>query len=159
MAFQETIDCSHTKSLLRNPLAVSPLEDFTNGKFREIIGDKYVTKSKVKRVLFCSGKVYYDLFTRQQADKRKDIAIVRVEQLFPMPDKQIDLIVKTYPNAEYVWLQEEPKNMGAWTYWLRRPEHMSWRLISRKPSSSPAVGFSKTHIAQQMELVDEAFEE
>ena len=84
---------------------------------------------------------------------------MRVEQLFPMPDKQIDAIVKKYPGAEYVWTQEEPKNMGAWTYWLRRPEHLSWQLISRPPSSSPAVGFSKTHQAQQLELVDQAFGE
>jgi 2-oxoglutarate dehydrogenase E1 component len=146
------------KSLLRHPLAVSPLEDFTKGKFQELIGDNYVTKSKVKRVLFCSGKIYYDLFAKQQADARKDVAIVRIEQLYPMPDKQIEGITQTYPKAEYVWIQEEPKNMGAWTYLLRRPEHMQWRLISRKASASPAVGFSKTHQAQQKELVDAAFE-
>jgi len=145
------------KSLLRHPLAVSPIEDFTTGKFTEIIDDKYVTKSKVKRILFCSGKVYYDLYARQQADKRKDIAIVRVEQLFPMPDKQLEAIGKKYLNAEHVWVQEEPKNMGAWTYWLRRPENMRFRLISRKASASPAVGYSKMHLAQQKELVDQAF--
>jgi 2-oxoglutarate dehydrogenase E1 component len=145
------------KSLLRHPLAVSPIEDFTNGKFKEVIGDNYVTKSKVKRILFCSGKVYYDLFAKQQADKRKDVAIIRVEQLFPMPDKQIAAITDSYKDAECVWVQEEPKNMGAWTYWLRRPEHMQWRLISRKASASPAVGFSKAHQVQQQELVEQAF--
>jgi len=145
------------KSLLRHPLAVSPLEDFTDGKFNEIIDDKYVTKSKTKRLLFCSGKVYYDLLARQQADQRKDIGIIRIEQLFPMPDKQMDNIIKKYPKAEHVWVQEEPKNMGAWTYWLRRPQNLHFRLISRKASSSPAVGFSKTHQAQQQEIVDEAF--
>jgi 2-oxoglutarate dehydrogenase E1 component len=147
------------KSLLRHPLAVSPIEDFTNAKFKEVIGDSYVTKSKVKRILFCSGKVYYDLFAKQQADVRKDVAIIRVEQLFPMPDKQIEAITKMYSKAECVWVQEEPKNMGAWTYWLRRPEHLNWRLISRKASASPAVGFSKAHQAQQLELVTQAFAE
>jgi 2-oxoglutarate dehydrogenase E1 component len=145
------------KSLLRHPMAVSPIEDFTQGKFQELIPDNYVTKSKVKRVLFCSGKIYYDLLAKQQADARKDVAIIRIEQLFPMPDKQIEAITSSFPKAEYVWIQEEPKNMGAWTYWLRRPEHMQWRLISRKASASPAVGFSKTHQAQQKELVDAAF--
>ena len=82
---------------------------------------------------------------------------MRVEQLFPMPDKQLEAISRKYPKAEHVWVQEEPKNMGAWTYWLRRPENMQFRLISRKASASPAVGFSKMHQAQQMELVEEAF--
>ncbi|MGZ5243859.1 MAG: 2-oxoglutarate dehydrogenase E1 component, partial [Bacteroidia bacterium] len=100
------------KSLLRHPLAVSPVEEFTNGKFQEIIKDNFVTKSKVKRVLFCSGKVYYDLLDKQQKDNRKDIAIIRVEQLYPMPDNQVDEVMEMYPKAEYVWVQEEPKNMG-----------------------------------------------
>lgn len=145
------------KSLLRHPMAVSPIEDFTHGGFREVIGDTFVTKSKVKRLIFCTGKVYYDLLERQQKENRKDVAIARVEQLYPMPETQIDAMIKMYPKAEVVWLQEEPKNMGAWTFLLRRAEHYQFRLISRKASASPAVGFSKVHAAQQQQLVDEAF--
>jgi 2-oxoglutarate dehydrogenase E1 component len=145
------------KSLLRHPLVVSPIEDFTEGKFKELIDDNIVTKTKVSRVLFCSGKVYYDLLAKQQADGRKDVAIVRVEQLYPMPEKQIDAIIKKYPKAEYAWVQEEPKNMGAWTYWLRRQEHWQFRLISRKSSASPATGFNKAHVTQQQDIVNEAF--
>ena len=145
------------KSLLRHPLVISPIEELTNGKFRETIDDDFAAKAKVKRVLFCSGKVYYDLLQKQQDDKRKDIAIVRVEQLYPMPEKQIDEIFNKYPKAEYVWVQEEPKNMGAWTYWLRREEHKKFRLISRKSSASPATGFNKVHVQQQQDIVNEAF--
>ena len=145
------------KSLLRHPLVISPIEELTNGKFRELIDDDFATKAKVKRVLFCSGKVYYDLLQKQQADDRKDIAIVRIEQLYPMPEKKIDEIFNKYPKAEYVWVQEEPKNMGAWTYWLRREEHKKFRLISRKSSASPATGFNKVHVQQQQDIVNEAF--
>ncbi len=145
------------KSLLRHPLAVSPIEELTDGKFREVIDDTFADAKKVKRVLFCSGKIYYDLLERQQKDKRKDIAIVRIEQLFPMPENKIDAVMAKYPKAENVWVQEEPKNMGAWTYWLRRAEHYHFRLISRKASASPATGFNRVHLAEQAGLVDEAF--
>ena len=145
------------KSLLRHPLVISPMEDLTNGKFQEIIDDNYVTASKVKRVLFCTGKIYYDLLQKQQSDSRKDIAIVRVEQLFPMAEKQLDGIFNKYTKAEYVWVQEEPKNMGAWTYWLRRDAHKGFRLISRKASASPATGYNKVHVQQQLDIVNEAF--
>lgn len=145
------------KSLLRHPLAVSPVEELTSGRFRELIPDTFVDKKKVKRVLFCSGKVYYDLLEKQQKDERKDVAIVRVEQLYPMPENAIDEVMNTYPKAEYVWVQEEPKNMGAWTFWLRRPPHMQFRLISRKASASPATGYKKVHDAQQAQIVEEAF--
>lgn len=145
------------KSLLRNPLAVSKVSDFTDGKFQEVIPDTYVTKGKVKRIIFCSGKVYYDLYERQQQDKRKDVAIVRVEQLYPMPDKQLKAIADAHPKAEQVWLQEEPKNMGAYTYWLRCDDNKSHTLISRRPSASPATGYAKIHAQQQKELIDEAF--
>jgi 2-oxoglutarate dehydrogenase E1 component len=74
-----------------------------------------------------------------------------------MPEKQLKEVTDSYPKAEYVWVQEEPKNMGAWTYWLRRPEHMEFKLISRKASASPATGYNKTHQQQQRDLVEEAF--
>jgi 2-oxoglutarate dehydrogenase E1 component len=145
------------KSLLRNPVATSPVSELTNGHFHEIIGDPFVDHKKVKRVLFCSGKVFYDLLAKQQKDKRKDVAIIRVEQLYPIPEKQIDDIINKYKNAELYWVQEEPKNMGAWTFWLRRNEHQQFNLLSRRASASPATGFSKLHAQQQAEIVNEAF--
>jgi 2-oxoglutarate dehydrogenase E1 component len=157
-SFRKPLIVFTPKSLLRHPLAVSTIEELTDNRFRELITDNFADPKKVKRVLFCSGKVYYDLLERQQKDERKDVAIIRVEQLYPMPEKQIIEVSNLYPDAEYFWVQEEPKNMGAWTYWLRREEHMTkFRLISRKASASPATGYSKVHTAQQQAIVDEAF--
>jgi len=145
------------KSLLRHPLCVSKLEDFVKGGFIEVIDDSFVDTKKVKRVLFCTGKIYYDLLEKQQKDQRKDIAIVRVEQLFPMPEKQMDAIMDKYKQASYYWVQEEPKNMGAWTYLLRREENFKLKLISRKASASPATGFSKVHAKEQAQIVEDSF--
>ncbi|MBI1222060.1 MAG: 2-oxoglutarate dehydrogenase E1 component [Bacteroidetes bacterium] len=145
------------KSLLRHPLCVSSKSDFTNGGFQEVIDDNYVTASGVKRVVFCSGKLYYDLFSKQQEDERKDVAIVRVEQLFPYPEKQLAAIRKKYSKAELVWAQEEPKNMGAWTFLLRWEENFKLKLISRNSAASPATGFAKVHAKEQQEIVDQAF--
>jgi 2-oxoglutarate dehydrogenase E1 component len=145
------------KSLLRNPLCVSSIEDFTQGGFKEIIGDAYADAKKVKRVLFCSGKIYFDLLERQQNQKRKDIAIVRLEQLYPCPHIFIQQQFDQYPHAEYCWVQEEPKNMGAWTFLLRWDNHFKFKLIARKSSATPATGFSKVHTKEQNTLVDEAF--
>jgi len=145
------------KSLLRLQEAVSTVDELVNGKFQPIIIDNYVDDKKVSRVLFCSGKIFYDLFARQQKDARTDVAIVRVEQIYPMPEQKIEEMFATYPNAEYYWVQEEPKNMGSWTYWLRREENHRFKLISRKSSASPAVGHMKVHVQQQQEIVDKAF--
>lgn len=146
------------KSLLRHPACVSKLEDFTKGTFQQVIDDASVKAKDVKRVLFCTGKVYYDLLERQQKENRKDVAIVRVEQLFPMPEKEMDEVFAKYKNAEFCWVQEEPKNMGTWTYLLRRDENFKLKLISRKASASPATGFSKVHAKEQAQIVDEAFD-
>ncbi|MDQ3072160.1 MAG: 2-oxoglutarate dehydrogenase E1 component, partial [Bacteroidota bacterium] len=146
------------KSLLRHPKVISKIEDLTTGNFRELIDDNYVDPKKVKRVLFCSGKIYYDLLEKQQKENRKDIAIVRLEQIYPMPDQQIDNVMARYPKAAYVWVQEEPKNMGAWTYWLRRPQHHCFSLVSRKASASPATGYHKVHTEQQDNILHNAFD-
>jgi 2-oxoglutarate dehydrogenase E1 component len=146
------------KSLLRHPLCTSTIEDFSAGRFEVLIDDAYATPAtKVKRVLFCSGKIYYDLLAKQQADKRKDIAIVRVEQLFPMPEEAMDAIYKKYKSASFCWVQEEPENMGAWLYLLRRDENRVLRLISRKSSPSSATGYHKVHIQEQEAIMNEAF--
>ncbi|HUH19297.1 2-oxoglutarate dehydrogenase E1 component [Albibacterium sp.] len=149
------------KSLLRHPLVVSPLEDFTNGKFQEVIDDSYVKTADVKRVLFCTGKVYYDLLDKQQVDKRKDVAVVRVEQMYPTPMDKLRAIKAKYKNAEdFLWVQEEPENMGAWPYICRKFRHsrIELEVVCRKESSSPATGYQKQHIAQQVIIVERAFE-
>lgn len=145
------------KSLLRHPLCVSSLTDFTKGSFQELIDDAYAEVKKVKKVLFCSGKIYYDLLEEQQKNARKDIAIVRLEQLYPMPEAAMDAVMEKYKGATYHWVQEEPKNMGAWTYLLRREENFKLKLISRKASASTATGFAKVHAKEQRQIVEEAF--
>lgn len=149
------------KSLLRSPKCVSSLEEFTKGNFQEVIDDAFVKAADVKRVLFCSGKVYYDLLDKQQTDKRNDVAIVRLEQLYPLPLTQLEAIKSKYKNAsELIWVQEEPENMGAWPYISRkfRKSAFDFDLISRKESSSTATGYAKQHAAQQLYIVSSAFE-
>ena len=133
------------------------MKEFTSGRFQEVIGDDYVTNKNVKKVLFCSGKVYFDLLEEQKKKKAKDIAIVRIEQLYPWPQKQIDAILKKYNNPKLVWVQEEPKNMGAWSY-INMRINMDFDVISRRISASPATGFSKVHKEEQETLVKQAFE-
>jgi 2-oxoglutarate dehydrogenase E1 component len=108
-------------------------------------------------VLFCTGKIYYDLLERQQKENRKDVAIVRLEQIYPLPETEMDEVFTKYKKAEFCWVQEEPKNMGYWTFLLRREENFKLRLISRKASASTATGFSKVHAKEQLQIVDEAF--
>ena len=149
------------KSLLRSAQCVSRLEEFTDGKFNEVIDDHFVKAADVKRVLLCSGKVYYDLLDKQQIDKRKDVAVVRLEQLYPIPYDQLEAIQSKYKKAtEFIWVQEEPENMGAWPYISRkfRNSSLNLELISRQESSSTATGYAKQHIAQQLYIVASAFE-
>ncbi|MGJ1334893.1 2-oxoglutarate dehydrogenase E1 component [Sphingobacterium siyangense] len=150
------------KSLLRHPKVVSPLKDFTEAAFQEVIDDANVAAKDVKRVLFCSGKVYYDLLEKQETDKRKDIAIVRLEQLFPIPTEQLKAIRKKYNKAkEFVWVQEENENMGAWSYYCRKlmgTEIAFTGFVARKESGSTATGYMKQHVAQQAEILNKSFE-
>lgn len=145
------------KSLLRHPACVSKIEDFTNHTFQELIDDPNADAKKVKRVLICSGKIYYELLERQLAEKRSDIAIVRLEQLYPMPTEQLDALYKKYEGAEMCWVQEEPKNMGAWMHLLRWDANLRLKRISRESSASPATGYSKVHAAEQLAIIDKAF--
>lgn len=147
------------KSLLRHPKCVSAIADLSKGGFQEVIDDSIVNAKSVKRVVFCSGKVYYDLLERQAAEKEKDIAIVRIEQLYPFPKKQLNAIVAKYKNAdELIWLQEEPENMGAWSYFLRTWTNAKLKVIARAASASPATGSHKQHDKEQHALVEKAFE-
>lgn len=145
------------KSLLRHPKCVSTIEDFTKGGFQEVIPDDYAKASKVKKVLLCSGKIYYELLERQQTDKREDVAIIRVEQLYPLPEKQIQEIYNQYNKAEFNWVQEEPRNMGAWMHLSRYDFPFALKYIGRKSSASPATGFKKTHDKEQSAIIEEAF--
>jgi 2-oxoglutarate dehydrogenase E1 component len=147
------------KSLLRSPKCVSPLTDFTTGKFQEVIDDAKVKAADVKRVLICSGKIYFDLLEEQEKDNRKDVAIVRLEQMYPTPFVQLEKINKKYSKAEFFWVQEEPENMGAWPFISRifRKSDFDFEVISRKPASSPATGFMKQHLAEQAEIVAKSF--
>lgn len=146
------------KSLLRHPLCVSTSADFTSGGFKEIIDDANVDPKKVKRVLLCTGKVYYDLLKHQQEANRDDVAVVRVEQLYPLAEEQLAEVAKKYPNAEWKWVQEEPKNMGAWMHMLRYDLPFDLKVISRRSSSSPSTGYANVHKEEQEKLVDFSFD-
>lgn len=150
------------KSLLRHPLCVSPLADFTEGGFKEVIDDQNVKAASVKRVVFCSGKIYYDLLEAQKNNDKKEVALVRIEQLYPTPVDQMQAICAKYKNAnDVLWVQEEPENMGAWPYMLRRLRKTSLNtmdVISRKESSSTATGYAKQHANQQAYIVARAFD-
>jgi len=146
------------KSLLRHSDCVSETKDFTSGGFKEIIDDTSVKAGSVKRVLLCTGKLYYDLLAKKRELKSTDIAIVRIEQLYPFAGKQIAELSVKYANAEWVWAQEEPKNMGAWMHLLRYDWPFELKVLSRKSSSTPATGFAKVHAEEQAELVRSSFD-
>ncbi len=146
------------KSLLRHPQVVSSLDEFTSGRFQEVLPDPYADPKAVGRILLCSGKVYYDLLEEQQKNKRKDVAIVRLEQLHPFPHKQLQIVLDAYaPETPLVWTQEEPENMGAWTYMLRVYRERPLDVVARKASASPATGYNKVHGVEQAELMRKAF--
>jgi len=155
--FRKPLVVMSPKSLLRHPKAVSPLDEFTSGNFREVIGDDNVTAKSVKKVILCSGKVYYDLLERKEKDKRKDVALIRIEQLQPFPANQVNKILDKYKNADYFWLQEEPENMGYWNFVQRVYKEKDLTLISRKASASPATGYAKVHAQEQEEIINKAF--
>ncbi len=147
------------KSLLRHPACVSALEDFSKGHFQETIDDLTVKAKDVKRVLLCSGKIYYDLLERRIKDGReKDVAIIRMEQIFPLPVHQLEELKKKYNKAtEIFWVQEEPANMGVWPYLVRKMRKENIEVISRKESSSTATGYNKQHLSQQDYILYKAF--
>jgi 2-oxoglutarate dehydrogenase E1 component len=145
------------KSLLRHPQVISPVSDFISGKFREVIDDANADKKKTRRVLLCTGKIFYDLQTEQTSHQKNDVAIVRIEQLHPFPEKQLDRILSRYGKAEIFWVQEEPENMGALCYIRNMYRGKLTDTISRKSSASPATGYHKIHTHEQAELMTRAF--
>ncbi|HWR94176.1 MAG TPA: 2-oxoglutarate dehydrogenase E1 component [Flavobacterium sp.] len=141
--FRKPLVVFSPKSLLRHPLCVSSQDELANGQFQETIDDNTVDKKKVKTLVFVTGKFYYDILAEREKLERNDVALVRVEQLFPLPVDQLKAIISNYPNADdYVWAQEEPKNMGAYSYMLMNFDLVKWRLASLKAYAAPAAGSS-----------------
>jgi multifunctional 2-oxoglutarate metabolism enzyme len=156
------------KSMLRNKAAVSDIREFTEMKFRSVLEEPTYDvgdgdRTKVKRILLVSGKLYYELVARKAKDNRDDTAIIRIEQLYPIPEYRLPRTLDTYPNAEeYFWVQEEPANQGAWpTFGLELPELVAQlkniKRISRRAMSAPSSGSAKVHAVEQQEILDEAF--
>ncbi|TPD68506.1 2-oxoglutarate dehydrogenase E1 component [Flavobacterium microcysteis] len=140
-AYRKPLIVFTPKSLLRHPSVVSTVDEFANGSFQEVLDDPNVNAKDVKTLVFCTGKFYYDLVAEREANGRKDVAFVRIEQLFPLPVDQLKAIIEKYPNADdYVWAQEEPKNMGAYGYMLMNFDLVKLRVASLKAYSAPAAG-------------------
>ena len=143
------------KSLLRHPRVVSPVKDFVKGRFQEILDDPDVKPADIKRLIFCSGKIFYDLLERREQEKLTDVAIVRVEQLYPLPVHQLKKIIERYKHVErYFWVQEEPENMGPWGYLRRKFKLVRTTLISREESASPATGIHRHHVQEQENIIN-----
>ncbi len=148
------------KSLLRHPQCISTLDDLETGKFELVYDDPDTVVEEVRRVVFCSGKIYYDLLARKQKLGVKDIALVRIEQVFPFPEKQIKKILQRYRNNMLtLWVQEEPENMGAWFYIRNIMKETEITPVTRQPSGSPATGLFKLHEISQTEIIDKVFRE
>ena len=145
------------KANLRHPGSYSSLEEFTQGGFRELIDDQFADTASVKKVLLCSGKMYFDLAERQQKEERKDIAILRLEQIYPLPHKQLEAMQQKYAKATWFWVQEEPLNMGAASFLQMNLKTINFGIISRQASASTATGYNKVHLQEQTELVETAF--
>ncbi len=146
------------KANLRNPHTYSLVDNFTTGKFQETIDDHFIDDpSAITKVLFCSGKIYYDLADRQNKDSRKDVAIVRLEQIYPIPFQQLSSLYKKYSKATWFWVQEEPLNMGAASFLQMNLKTINFGVISRNTSAATATGYSKIHVKEQTEIVETAF--
>ncbi|HKL19796.1 MAG TPA: 2-oxoglutarate dehydrogenase E1 component, partial [Halalkalibaculum sp.] len=151
------------KSLLRHPLATSSTDELSDGRYQPMIEDHEVTnKDEIKRLIFCSGKIYYDLYKQREDNEQNDIALVRMEQFYPFPNKDVSDVLEKYGHVEdIVWCQEEPKNMGAWTFISPRISEQlkgkqKLQYVGRQASASPAAGQMKIHKAEQERLVNKA---
>ncbi len=149
------------KSLLRHPLCVSNTSDFTAGGFKEVIDDETVNIENVKKIVFCNGKIYYDLLEEREKLNKKDIALVRIEQLYPFPTEKVLAIGKKYHNAKTtIWAQEEPANMGAWNFiYTSLANHVTIKLVARPASGSPATGSGKFHVIRKQKILDKVMDE
>lgn len=159
--FRKPLVIMSPKSLLRHPRCVSSLNQFTGQTaFQELLDDGSIPKTqakKVRRLAFCSGKIYFDLLEAQEKGQHQDVALVRIEQLYPWPKTQMEALFAKYHQAEKVWVQEEPTNMGAWMSLLYHFPDQGFRIIGRKASASPATGFKAIHDQQQSSIIAETF--
>jgi 2-oxoglutarate dehydrogenase E1 component len=148
------------KSLLRHPQAVSSVEEFTNGGFQTVIDDVDAKAKDIKSLVFCTGKFYYDLYAAREEKGRNDVALVRIEQLFPIPIDKIQEAIAKYSNAEeIVWAQEEPRNMGAWSHFqLHIDEVKNWRVASRRFYASPAAGSATRSKRRHEQVIEYVFD-
>lgn len=146
------------KSLLRHPRCISSLDDLENGQFEEVIDDNDVAIDSVTRLVFCTGKIYYELLERKEELKAQNVAIIRIEQLHPFPKEKVETIIEKYSSALLtLWVQEEPENMGAWTYIHSMMKDNHIVSIARLASASPATGLAKLHSLGQKEIIDKVF--
>lgn len=158
--FRKPLIVMSPKSLLRHPSVISPIEEFKKGNFQEILDDTEAKKAKVTRLILCSGKIYFELLEEQKKGKHEFTALVRLEQLYPLPYKQLDGILAKYSKAnEVFWVQEEPGNAGAWTYILKSLYKVipHLELVGKSDSPSPAVGYMKIHKEKQADVIERAF--
>ncbi len=146
------------KSLLRHPRCISPLEDFTKGGFREIIDDPTTNPDEIKKIVFCTGKIYYELLEEKEKLNARDTALIRIEQLYPFPMLQTRKILDRYKNTEdWIWTQEEPLNMGAWIFVHHMLDDVPLRLVGRPASGSPATGSAEFHQLRQRKIIEKTF--
>ena len=158
-AYRKPLVVFTPKSLLRHPLATSTLTEFSEGHFQELIDDASAQVSQVRKVVFCTGKFYYDLLAQRQELNRADVALVRIEQLFPLPVEQIEAVMAKYTQADrWIWTQEEPRNMGAWSYLLMHyPGVSQWTLAAQDMYASPAAGSPVRAKKRHQDVIDQVF--
>ncbi|GGH57771.1 2-oxoglutarate dehydrogenase E1 component [Filimonas zeae] len=146
------------KANLRHAGSYSHISEFTQGGFKEVIDDVTVGKvEEVKKVLLCSGKIYFELAERKQKDNRQDVAVIRLEQIYPLPVKQLEALYQKYGKAVWFWVQEEPLNMGAASFLQMNLKSVNYGIISRNASASTATGFAKVHAVEQADIIETAF--
>ena len=156
--FRKPLIVFSPKANLRHPGSFSHIDEFTSGGFKEVIDDTFIKDAAaVKKVLFCSGKIYFDLAEKQQKENRQDIAIIRLEQIYPLPLKQLSSLYEKYNKAIWFWVQEEPLNMGAASFLLINLKTINYGVIGRQPSASTATGYAKVHAQEQAEIIETAF--
>jgi 2-oxoglutarate dehydrogenase E1 component len=157
--FRKPLVVMTPKSLLRHKAAQSPLDEFVHGRFHEVLDDTSVDPARAKRVILCSGKIYYDLAEQRTREPAEEVALVRLEQFYPLHDERLARVLGRYPDsAEWVWVQEESQNMGAWTILDPRLRQLGYgfKYIGRDASASPATGSHEVHIREQKEVVEAA---
>src|SRR5690606_34344866 len=147
------------KSLLRHPLCVSALDELANGGFQTVIDDESADASKVEKVVFCQGKFYYDLLKKKEELNAENVALVRIEQLYPLDKEKINSIIEKYSDKkQLIWAQEEPENMGAWTYLLRKLREVPFEVVSPREAAAPATGSNQKFNSIHNNTINKVFE-